>query len=347
MNQESSRSFLPAGKLPARQLEAVLAALSRRDPRVLVGPRVGEDAAVLEMGERCLVVTTDPVTLASERIGWYAVHVNANDVAVMGAKPRWFFPVLLLPEGAATEVMAAGIMHDVAAACDGLGVTVCGGHTEITAGLDRPIVIGQMLGEVSREHLVRKSELQIGDRLLITRGVAIEGTAILAREKADALKGRVPAAAIASAREWLTDPGISVVEAALAAVEAGGVRAMHDPTEGGVLTGLWELAAASGCGLRVAGERIPVYPETRAVCEALRLDPLGLIASGALLIGAPAFACDAITAALERRHIAVTDIGEVVPIGEGLTIELRGIRRPLEPPSRDELARLSEAPPCA
>jgi len=347
MNHRVPPEWLPAGKLPARQLETVLRALPQRDPRVLVGPSVGEDAAVLEMGERCLVATTDPVTLASDRIGWYAVHVNANDVAVMGARPRWFFPVLLLPEGAATPTMAAGIMREIVDACDGLEVTICGGHTEITPGLDRPIVVGQMLGEVSRGRLVRKSALQSGDRLLVTRGVAIEGTAILARERAAVLRDRVPASAIAAAREWLFHPGISVVDAAMTAVEAGGVHAMHDPTEGGVLTGLWELATASGVGLSISGDRIPILPETRAVCEALHLDPLGLIASGALLIGAPPRVCDAIAAALARRQIAVTDIGDVVPADEGLTIEQGGVRRPLEPLDRDELARLTEAPPFA
>jgi hydrogenase maturation factor len=340
MTSKLPQSFLPLGKLPSARLADLLATLPHRDPRVLVGPRLGEDAAIIETGDRCLVVTTDPVTLATDRIGWYAVHVNANDVAVMGARPRWFFPVLLLPEGVATDAMAAGIMREIAEACEALEVTVCGGHTEITAGLDRPIVIGQMLGEVPRDRLVRKSDLKAGDRILITRGVAIEGTAILAREKASALKGCVPESAISAARAWLTDPGISVVEAALAAVDAGGVSAMHDPTEGGVLTGLWELAAASGSGLRVAGDRIPVFPETQAVCDAFGLNPLGLIASGALLIGAPAAACDRIAAALARRRIAVTDIGEVVPAGDGVTIELHGIRGPLVPPDRDELARL-------
>jgi len=340
MNSELRSSFLRAGKLPALRLEAVLRALPRRDPRVLIGPRLGEDAAVLDMGDRCLVVTTDPVTLTAERIGWYAVHVNANDIAVMGARPRWFFPVLLLPEGAATDAMVAGIMREIADACETLGVTVCGGHTEITTGLQHPIVVGQMIGEVSRERLVEKSRLQLGDRILLTRGVAIEGTAILARERAATLRGQVPEALIARACEFLADPGISVVEAALTAVDTGGVRAMHDPTEGGVLTGLWELAAASGFGLRIAGDRIPVFAETKALCKALAVDPLGLIASGALLIGAPPAACDAIAAALERRQIAVTDIGEVVPADEGTTIEMRGVRGPLVPPDRDELARL-------
>jgi len=346
MARGSERLSLATGKLSAERLDAMLAALPRRDPRVLVGPRLGEDAAVLDLGDRCLVVTTDPVTMAADRVGWYAVHVNANDVAVMGARPRWFFVVLLLPEGAATDAMVADVMGEVRAACDALGVTVCGGHTEITAGLDRPIVVGQMLGEVARERLVQKARLQVGDRILLTRGVAIEGTAILARERSGRLAGVVAEATLARAREMLADPGISVVEAALAAVDAGEVRAMHDPTEGGVLTGLSELAAACGLGLRVNGDRIPVYPETGALCRALGVDPLGLIASGALLIGAPPASCEGIAASLTRRGIPVSDIGQIVPRAEGVTIELGGVLHPLVPPARDELARLLDDHPA-
>jgi hydrogenase maturation factor len=340
MDSDLRPATLLPGKLPAERLRAILTALPQRDPRVVVGPRLGEDAAVLDMGDRCLVITTDPVTMAAECIGWYAVHVNANDVAVMGARPRWFFPVILLPEGVAADALVGQIMAEIVAACEGLDVTVCGGHTEVTVGLDRPIVVGQMLGEVERHALVRKSNLQIGDRILITRGVAIEGTAILARELSEKLAGRVPDELLARARIMLTDPGISVVEAALAAVEAGGVRAMHDPTEGGVLTGLSELAAASGQGLRVHGDRIPVYEETRAICGVLGIDPLGLIASGALLIGTPPAASNGIVGALTRRGIAVTDVGEVVPLAEAVTIEADGVRLPLVPPDRDELARI-------
>ena len=278
---------LAAGKLPAAHLASLVDRLRRHDPQVLVGPTPGEDAAVLEIGGRALVVATDPVTFATDRIGAYAVHVNANDVAVLGARPRWFFAVLLLPEASATTALADAIMADVAAACDALGATVCGGHTEITVGLDRPILVGQMLGETEPARVLAKTRLAPGDHLLLTRGAAIEGTAILAREKRAWLEGRVSPALLDRAGRLLDDPGISVVEAALVAADAAAIHALHDPTEGGVLTGLVEMAAASGHGLRVFADRIPVLPETAAVCAALDLDPLALIASGALLVGAP------------------------------------------------------------
>lgn len=333
----------PVGKLPAWQLQAVLDRLPRLDPRLIVGPGLGEDAAVIDMGDRYLVAATDPVTFAADRIGWYAVHVNANDVAVMGAAPRWFFVVLLLPEHHATPALVHAIMNDIQTTCATLGVTVCGGHTEITAGLGRPIIVGQMLGDVSRAALIDKSRLSVGDEILMTRAIAIEGTALLARERAAALQGRIAAEMLGRAQDLLLDPGISVVEAAMTACATGDVHAMHDPTEGGLVAGLCELVAPAGLGLRVLGERIPVLPETQAICDVLAADPLRLLASGTLLIGASPRDSGAIAAALQQKGVAATRIGEVRPAAEGVRMELDGESRELAPPARDEVARILES----
>ncbi|HXY07981.1 MAG TPA: AIR synthase related protein [Terriglobales bacterium] len=173
-------------------------------------------------------------------MGRYAVHVNANDIAVLGARPLWFFVVMLLVESRTTPELAETIMVDVRATCEELGITLGGGQTEITQGLDRPILIGQMLGEVTPTHLVRKTRTAVGDLILLTRDMAIEGTAILAREKSEQLRARVDSALLARAACFLSEPGISVVSAALAAANVGEeVHAMHDPTEGGLATGLF------------------------------------------------------------------------------------------------------------
>jgi hydrogenase maturation factor len=334
---------LPVGKLPNDRLRSLLAELPHRDPRLLVGPQPGEDAAVIDVGDRCLVVSTDPITFATDHIGLYAVHVNANDVAVLGARPLWFFVVLLLPERATTSQLPEAIMADVRTACLELGVTVGGGHTEVTAGLDRPIVVGQMLGEVAPSRLVRKARIAVGDRILLTSGIAIEGTAILAREKADRLQTRVDPNLLARARRLLTDPGISVVNAALAAAEVGDVvHAMHDPTEGGLATGLCELVAPTGLGLRVVREHIPIFPETEAICQTLGLDPLRLLASGALLIGVAPSGVEPVMSAIRGAGISVTEIGEVCQASEGLNIVTDGAEEELAPSSRDEIARAFE-----
>ncbi|HSK10184.1 MAG TPA: AIR synthase family protein [Vicinamibacterales bacterium] len=330
------------GKLPAAHLAALIGRLSQRDSRVVVGPRPGEDAAVIDVGgrRRCLVVTTDPITFAAERLGSYVVHVNANDVAVMGARPRWFFLVLLLPAGRADEALLDRTMQDVAAACDALDITLCGGHTEITAGLERPIAIGQMLGEVERDRLVRKEALRPGDLVVLTGAAAIEGTAILAREKRQTLAASLAGPLLDRAAAFLDDPGISVVRAALAAAATGRVRAMHDPTEGGVVTGLLELASRAGLGLLADGDRIPIRPETRAICDALDVDPLRLIASGALLVGVPAASAPVVLEALAREAIPAAVVGEMREAAHGAVLTRGGRGEPLTLPARDEIARL-------
>jgi hydrogenase maturation factor len=329
------------GKLPAKLLEDLLARYTRPDASVLVGPGIGEDAAIIDMGERCLVAKTDPITFASDAIGWYAVHVNANDVACCGARPRWFLATLLLPEHDTTAQLVESIFEQMADACHELDVTLCGGHTEITHGLDRPIVIGQMLGEVARDAYVSGAGARAGDVVILTKGIAVEGTALIARDKPAALAGLMSDAELARCAGFLRDPGISVVEDARLALQAGEVHALHDPTEGGVATGLWELAEAAGLGLLVEGERLPVLPECALMCRHLGLDPLGLIGSGSLLIAAPVEHAEIIIDALEGANIAATAIGELVSRDQGRRIRSSdGSLAQLPHFARDELTRL-------
>ena len=180
----------PAGKLPPAELSRLLSAYTHRHERLLVPPTVGEDAAVIDCGDRLLVAKTDPITFASDEIGWYAVHVNANDIAAMGATPRFFLSTILLPEERATPELAESIFRSIHQAAEDLDIAVCGGHTEVTYGLDRPLVIGQMLGETTRDRLVRSSGLRPGHALLLTKGLGIEATAIIAREKRAQLRDR-------------------------------------------------------------------------------------------------------------------------------------------------------------
>ena len=334
---------LPLGKLPADLLAALLRRHAPDDPRVLLGPGVGEDAAVIDMGDRCLVAKTDPITFATDEIGRYAVNVNANDVACCGARPRWFLATLLLPESGSDADSVAAIFEQMDAACASLGVTLCGGHTEITHGLDRPIVVGQMLAEVARDAYVSGAGARAGDAVILTKGIALEGTAIIAREKPALLEAFMDEATRARCAGFLTRPGISVVEDAHVALAAGEVHALHDPTEGGLATGLRELAAAAGLGLHVERERIPVLPECDLVCRRLGLEPLGLIASGSLLIAAARDDAGAIVDALAAAGIASSVIGRLLEPGEGLRLaRADGRLEPLPSFARDELARLFE-----
>lgn len=333
---------LPAGKLPAPVLKALLRSCRpNQSSGVVIGPGYGEDAAVIDAGSKYLVAKTDPITFTEERIGWYAVNINANDIATVGARPRWFLASLLLPEGRSTPSLARRIFRETLQACRTLGVTLAGGHTEITTGLGRPLVAGLMLGEVEKLKLIRKDSQRPGDVVILTRGVAIEGTAILARTKGVLLESKVGRGVVRKAQRLLFDPGISVVRAAALAARVGGIHAMHDPTEGGLLAGLDEIALAGGVGLRVWKDKIPILPETLAFSRVLGFDPLALIASGALLVVAAPRSAPRLLQAFERQRIRAAVIGEIRPRREGVRLIENGRSRALVP-LRDEIARLLE-----
>ena len=316
-----ANSPFPVGKLPHDVLQRMLERHTKADPSVLVGPGVGMDAAVIDFGGKCLVAKTDPITFATDRIGWYAVNISANDIAATGARPRWFLATVLLPEGKADEDLVESIFLDLASSCDELGITLCGGHTEVTYGLDRPVVIGQLLGEAERGRISTSADARPGDRLLLTKGIVVEGTAILAREKRDELLEQFSAGFLDRCAGFLDDPGISVVREAIALSEACDRVAMHDPTEGGLATALYEMATASGVGMFIERDAVPVFPETERLCDLYQLDPWGLIASGSLLAAVgPSEAGKAIEA-IEQAGVECYQIGEVLPRGSGLKIK--------------------------
>jgi hydrogenase expression/formation protein HypE len=339
MKDTSDPARLPVGKLPPALLEALLRTAPTEHPDLLVGPGIGLDCAVIDLGDRLLVCKSDPVTFVTDHLGRYLVRVNANDVATTGAVPRWLMVTLLLPEDGADAAMVTRIMEQVGESCRALGITLIGGHTEITHGLDHPVGVGALLGEVERRRLVTPRGARCGDRLLLTKGVPIEGTAILAAEFGDRLRPPLTAAELETARGFLDEPGISVVEDARIALAAGRVTAMHDPTEGGVVTALWELAKASDKTLFVEPAAIPVPPLAARVCGILGLDPLATIASGALLLTVAREDSGAVIKALEAASIPCAEIGEVV--GEGARVE--GPDGLMPEPERDALATLFDA----
>jgi hydrogenase maturation factor len=329
-----------SGKLDPDLLARLLAENVIADERVVIRPAVGRDVCAIRMADGYLVAKTDPITFTADRIGWYVVHVNANDVACVGARPAWFLLTALLPERSTDEALVRGIWDEVRTALEGIGCELVGGHTEVTVGLDRPILVGQMLGQVAADRLVDKSSVRPGDRILLTKGVPVEGTAIMARERGDALAGAFPHETVERARAFLDEPGISVLREAMAACDAGGVHAMHDPTEGGVATGLWELAEAAGCGMLVEGDRIPVLEPGDAFCRHFGLDPLGTISSGSLLICTAPDDAAAVREAVEALGTPCVDIGEVRPRGEGTVMVRHGEQAPIPTFPQDEIARL-------
>ena len=325
-------------------LESFLARLPTSGSQVILGPGIGLDCAVVEVAGSLLVFKSDPITFASDSIGWYAVQVNANDLATCGALPRWLLVTLLLPSSGAPALLDQ-IGAQLKQACDELGIVVIGGHTEVTYGLDRPILVGTMVGEVSREQLITPRGAQPGDRLLLTKGVPIEATSVLSRELPDRLMGSpngLSEIELQAAQAFLRQPGISVLADAQIAIQAGQVHAMHDPTEGGLYTALWELAQACQHTLWVDFSTVPVFPLAARICQILGLDPLGAIASGSLLLAAAPQEALKITSALSQAGIACSEIGSVSSEA-GPPVVRSGFspQAELAPrPARDEIAKL-------
>ena len=306
---------LPTGKLPNHFLRDFLNQFIFEDPSVLINPGVGEDIAAVDIeSEEVLVLKSDPITFATDSIGQYAVLINANDIATSGAIPRWFLTTLFFPCGT-TPSQIKSVFEELKQYCRDWGITLCGGHTEITEAVVRPIVAGMMAGTVSRDDLIDKRRMTKGDRVLFTKGVAIEGTAIIAREFGDRLEQMgISKNKIHHCRLFLDR--ISIITEAKIAAENPGTSAMHDVTEGGLAAALAELSIAGGHKIKVSMNQIPVYPETQKICDLLDIDPLGLIGSGSLLICCRSANSQELMQRIEAAGVEITCIGEVLDKGQ-------------------------------
>ena len=299
---------LPPGKIPIEILkEVVFKNLGVERKEVVVGPTAGIDGAVLDVGNKSLIVSMDPITGAVERIGWSAVNVNANDIATFGVEPIFLFSCIMLPENSDKKTVE-GICGQMDAAAKELGIAIVGGHCESTPGLTNPIVVGCVMGLTDKGNYVTAGGAKEGDKIILTKSAGIEGTAILASDREQQLMKTVDPSILSNAKKFYNQ--ISVVKDALTAYRTGGVHAMHDPTEGGIIGGIHEMADASNSGAKVFEDRIVVEPETAKICRFFEVDPLQLISSGALLIAAEADKASEIIENLEREHIYAAAIGE-------------------------------------
>ena len=308
---------LPQGKLPNDLLEDFLDQFPIDDPSVLIRPGIGEDIAAVKIdNEEVLVLKSDPITFATDSIGQYAVIINANDIATSGAVPRWFLSTLLFPYGiTASEIWQ--VMNDLNSVCRHQGIALCGGHTEITDAVSRPVITGMLVGTIIKRNLIDKRNIRPGDSILLTKAVAVEGTAIIAREFRGRLKGLgMPETEIEKCSGFLSN--ISILKEAQIAARSEGISAMHDVTEGGLATALMELGVAGNHRIRVEMDRIPVFPETKKICRMLDIDPLGLIGSGSLLICCKKNHRENLITAIREAGIDVTCIGEVLEEGQGV-----------------------------
>jgi hydrogenase expression/formation protein HypE len=309
------------------------------DDSVVVNASYGFDAAAITSGGETIVIKSDPITFASSDAARYVVSVNANDIACMGGIPRWMTVVALLPENATTPDSVESLFADLRDACVAEGIALVGGHTEITIGLDRPILVGTLLGTLRKSGLLEPGRASAGDELYVTKSVALEGTALLASELARPLASALGKETVRKATSLLDDPGISVTRDARVALDTGHVTALHDPTEGGLATAVHEIAEASGLGAAIEWEAIPTLPETDRICAWLDIDPLGLLSSGALLIAAKPGSKVVLHGAFLDAGIPIAHIGILTDSRLGCTISRQGTSTTLPRFDSDELAR--------
>ena len=335
----TTRPCLPAGKVGKDILKRlVFTCLGVSSDKVITGPKVGEDAAILDMDDKVLILKANPITGAESRIGWLAVHINANDVAVRGADPKWYMSIILLPEGSEEDLLRV-IMTEQHEACCELGVSIIGGHTEVAPGLSRPIIAGFMIGETTRERYVTTGGAQAGDKIILTKGVGIEGTGILATDMRETLLKLVDTEILDKAASMLNE--INVVPEALIAGRVEGVHSIHTPTEGGLLNGLIEVSEASNHGFTIYEDRLLIRHETSIVADALGVDPLKLLSSGSLLITVDPDQAEKVIEKLSGIGVESRVIGEVTSDPKSrLLIKIDGEVVPVDDVFQDEIYRL-------
>ena len=336
---------MKTGKLEIGLLKRLLNRYTILNSQVVVGPKIGEDAAVLSIGKNSdhyWVLTSDPITFTTEEIGYYGVVVNMNDIATRGAIPKWFLATLPFPE----EVEPKGIekiFRQIHQTCQKFHISFIGGHTEITPGIDKPILSGHMVGEVKKGKLVRTSGARAGDLLLLVKGICIEGTSIIAREREhQLLKKGISPSIIERAKRFIFNPGIDVLQSAQIACESASIHSMHDPTEGGLINGLIEMAWASEKEIEVDLKKVYIYKESQLLCHIFGLNPLGVIASGSLLLTISPSDLLNLEKAFRKVSIPIQVIGKVNKGPARVVVKEERSLRELKPFSRDEILKIYE-----
>ena len=327
---------LPLGKVPPSLLgETVFRFLGAERNDVLFGPSKGEDAAIVRVGRNLLALHCDPISGAYGRIGWIAINIATNDIATRGILPRWVITCILLPEGSEQSLLES-ICRDMGTAAKRLDVAIVGGHSEVTPGLSHPVVVVFPVGVAKGQHYALSCNTRPGNKIILTKSIGIEGTAILAHDREELISKRFGEEFVLRAKAYFDD--LSILTEALAAFRARGVKGMHDPTEGGLAGGLNEMCDAAGLGFRVYEDQIPIRSETSEICKLFQLDPLALISSGALLITAEAEKVEKVKKRITEAGVPATVIGETLREREKRLIRRKnGREETLAMPLSDQL----------
>lgn len=314
---------------------------STNDPDVLLSPEFGEDVALTRVEKGILVSHVDPIVGAVKDIGWLAVHVACNDVATSGAMPRWILLLVLVPDKDDLELLEK-IMQDAGRAAKELGASIIGGHTGYSAALSRPLVAATALGMLTDTEAICTKGARIGDHIFLTKGVALEGTAILANDfSKTAHRLGLSDEELIEASQLMKE--VSILSEARIFAE-NGATAMHDVTRGGLLETLLEVAKLADLGINIQSEAIPIHPIVARFAEAFDFDPLKMISSGSLVATIPAEKIELVSNQLKEKNILFADIG-IMKAGSGVNI-IEGIKETRYDEihcEEDELARIWEA----
>lgn len=299
---------------------------------VIIKSGVGEDCSAIRVEEEDIILSTDPITGATEGIGKLAVHINCNDIASSGGEPLGIMITILAPESSTLEDIE-GVMKDISEEARMLNVEILGGHTEVTNAVNRMVVSCTAVGKAKRGKTVATNGAKVGDKIIVTKKLCLEGTSIIVNDKEEEIKGVFSEEEILEGKSYSEE--LSVVKEGKIAGEFG-VNSMHDITEGGVLGALWEVAEASNTGFEVFEDKMPISNITKKLCEYFNIDPLRFISSGSMLI-----TCkdgDGLVKVLKDNGVNAQIIGEVT--------ESRGVlvthekREEVTPPERDELFKI-------
>lgn len=334
--------ILKNGKIPDEELSEILSKYTNaKNKRVLLGPKLGEDAGIIDMGRKytsednCLCVCVDPIIVDIKNAPYYAVAINVNDLVTRGAKPRWASASIFFPDGSTIKDVEQ-FFEQLHAAIKPYNISLVTGHTEVTSLIKNPGIIMTMLGEVKKSDVITTGGAKKDDILIITGGAGIEGTSIIASDLHEKLEQNVPQEIISRAQGFIYDPGICIAEAAYTAWKYK-PNSLHDPTEGGIRKGIEELAIASDKGVLIDFDKIPIRNETKILCEAIRADPLGIFGSGALLISIPYDRGQKLLKEYNQKGILAGEIGRVVEKGKGRMLQYKGELIPLEASYTDGL----------
>ncbi len=323
------------GKLPEQMLvRSVLKQAKHRRDEVLVGPAVGQDCAVMELGpDEVFVMSSDPITGTVKDIGSHGIHVTANDLAASGAEPVGVILTVLLPEDIEEEQIRK-MMQDAERTCKELNMEIMGGHTEITNVVHQPLLTVTGVGKIKKKDLLTTMQVHPGQDIVVTKWIGLEGTSILAKEKEEELLQRFNQDLVHTAQQF--DQYLSVVQDAKIA-QAFGVSAMHDITEGGVFGALWEMAEGSSVGLDADLKAIPIRQETVEVCEYFGLNPYQIMSSGSMMIAADDG--HGLVMALEKAGIHAAVVGRATDGNDRVLRNGEDVRY-LDRPQTDELYKV-------